>query len=249
MIPIAMDRTAGKLLRIIAVFWIFFGALLHGQNSAVAQSTRTVSLELVLAVDASSSVDATEYALQVAGYVKAFQDEEVIAAIGSMAPYGIAVTYVEWSSRWKQTQTVEWTQVFDRASSRSFARAIERSAKNQSGSGTAIGEAIFYSAKLFRNNGFTSDRKIIDISADDRYNAGTTPSYARDNVVKNGIVVNGLAIDETGFLAEYFRDNVIGGPGSFVVSANSFQDFAASIKLKLLMELAPHGPISRLYVE
>ena len=117
---------------------------------------------------------------------------------------------------------------------------------NAEGSGTAIGEAMLYSAELFDNNGFVGDRRVIDISADDRYNAGSAPSYARDIVVKNGIVVNGIVIDKTGFLANYFRDNVVGGTASFVISANSYLDFATSIKLKLLRELDPHGHVAAL---
>ncbi|MEO1160306.1 MAG: DUF1194 domain-containing protein, partial [Pseudomonadota bacterium] len=225
---------------------VFFWAASSVASAAYSRETRSVHLELVLAVDASSSVDDAEYALQLAGYVNAFRDRDVISAIEALAPRGIAVTYVEWSSRRQQVQSVGWTPVFNEASSRSFANAIEQTANTLKGSGTAIGEAMLFSSDLFRKNRFDGDRRIIDISADDRYNAGSAPSYARDIVVKNGIVINGLVIDKTGFLASYFRDNVIGGSGSFVISANSYLDFATSIKLKLLRELNPNRPVAGL---
>lgn len=210
---------------------------LTSQSVVVAQELRSVSLELVLAADASSSVNEQEYQLQVEGYANAFRDVEVIAAINALGPRGLAVTYVEWNGRNWQVQSVGWTEVFDGETSRSFADAIERGAKNQKASGTAIGEAVLYSAELLENNQFSGDRMVIDLSADDIYNAGTAPSYARDYVAKRGITVNGLAVEPSGRLEQYFRDNVIGGFGSFVINANSFDDFSAAIKMKLLREL------------
>ncbi|MCH8097452.1 MAG: DUF1194 domain-containing protein, partial [Proteobacteria bacterium] len=56
-----------------------------------------VDVELVLAVDASGSVDGEEYILQRAGYAKAFSHPRVIAAIRSGVHRAIAVTYVEWT--------------------------------------------------------------------------------------------------------------------------------------------------------
>jgi hypothetical protein len=220
---------------------ILLGVLLSKKDSVMAQDINSVDLELVLAVDTSSSIDAVEYVLQTNGYVKAFQDNEVIAAIEALAPRGIAVTYVEWNASRMQVQSVDWTPVFDRASSKLFAQAIQQNAINETSSGTAIGEALLFSASLFDNNGFSGDRRVIDISADDRYNAGSAPSYARDYVVKKGITVNGIVVGQGRRLANYFRDNVIGGAASFVISAGSYQDYAESIKLKLLRELRSHG--------
>ncbi len=202
-----------------------------------ARAESQVALELVLAVDASSSVDQREYQLQISGYAKAFQDDDVILAIEALSPKGIAVTYVEWSSRFRQIQSVGWTHVFDRASAAAFGQAILNNANQLPASGTAIGEAVIYSSELFDNNGFTGDRRAIDVSADDRYNAGSTPSYARGVALAKNITINGLAVDATGELTAYFQNNVIGGPGSFVITATSFDDFETAIKKKLLREL------------
>ena len=196
-----------------------------------------VAVELVLAVDASSSVDDREYALQVEGYVRAFRDPSVIAAITGLGGTGIAVTYVEWSSRFRQVQSVQWMHVHDEASSRGFAQAIERQAKQLQASGTALGEAVLYSIELFDDNGFEGNRQIVDVSADDRYNAGSSPSYAQTRARQRNVIVNGLAVDPTGKLTQYFKDNVIAGPASFVVTANSYDAFATAIKSKLLREL------------
>ncbi len=219
--------------------------------SGVARAKTPVALELVLAVDASSSVDDEEYALQVAGYVRAFRDADIIAAIEAMRPLGIAVTYVEWSDRWQQVQSVGWTHVHDASGAKAFASAISMQANMLQGSGTAIGDAISFSASLFDGNGYSGLRRVIDISADDRYNSGSHPSLARDRAVAGNITVNALAVDGTGALAKYFQRHVIGGPDAFVLSAQSFADFAAALKMKLLRELQAIGPVSgrRVYLD
>lgn len=213
-----------------------------GVSSAKAEIS--VALELVLAVDVSSSVDAREYDLQVSGYVDAFRDPDIINAIKRLKPRGVAITYVEWSSRFRQAQSVGWTHVHDAETSNQFADAIRRNASQLVASGTALGEAVLYSAELFANNGFAGDKLTIDVSADDRYNAGSSPIYARGIVVPKGITINGLAVDATGELVTYFRENVIGGEGAFAMSANSYDDFGTAIKMKLLRELDVENQIA-----
>ncbi|MDH3741318.1 MAG: DUF1194 domain-containing protein [Hyphomicrobiales bacterium] len=210
-----------------------------------AAQTR-VSLELVLAVDSSTSVSDAEFSMQVSGYAKAFGDPDIIAAIKALGPDGIAVTYVKWSSHRNQVQAVKWTHVANAASARGFADAILSNSGRIEGSATAIGDAVIYSVGLFKNNGFASDRQIVDVSADDRYNAGSAPSYAQGIALRHQVTVNGLAIDAKGFLANYFRENVIVGEGSFVVEANSYEDFGTAIKLKLLRELENPGKLANL---
>lgn len=206
-------------------------------GSCRAAAEQRVDLALVLAVDASSSVNSHEYTLQVAGYANAFRDADVIAAIEAKGADGIAVTYVEWSSRFRQVQSVGWTRINSGRTSRAFADAIAANARQLQASGTALGEAILYALDLFADNGFQGDRQVIDVSADDRYNAGSSPSHAQGIARKRQVTVNGLAIDASGKLATYFRRNVISGPGAFVMTAQSFDDFAVAIKRKLLREI------------
>ena len=93
-------------------------------------------------------------------------------------------------------------------------------------------------------NGFSGTRRTIDVSADDRYNAGSAPSYARDIALAKGITINGLAIDSTGELTRYFRRDVIGGPDAFVITAQYYASFNVALKKKLLRELTGQGPLA-----
>lgn len=229
--------------------WAAFLVLVTLFLSAAQAEETPVALELVLAVDSSSSVDAREFDLQVSGHINAFQDPDVIAAISTLRPGGLAVTYVEWSSRFEQIQVVGWTKVHDRATALAFAEALKRGAGQARASGTAIGEAVIYAVHLIENNIYNGARRVVDVSADDRYNAGSTPSYAQGIARQAGVQVNGLAVDATGTLTRYFQKNVIAGPGAFVMQANGYADYARAIKLKLLRELSSHAPISQLQPE
>jgi hypothetical protein len=70
-------------------------------------------------------------------------------------------------------------------------------------------------------------------------NFGLPPAAARDRIVAGGIAINGLAIlTEEPWLADYYRNNVIGGPLAFVVIARTFDDFADAMLRKLVQEVA-----------
>jgi len=219
-----------------------------GDGAAVE---RTVDLELVLAVDISRSVDLEEAALQRQGFVRAFRHRDVIDAIQRGRLGRIAVTYVEWGSDQFQRTRVDWAEVADASSAAAFAEAVERSSVMLV-EWTSISGAIAFGAQSFEGNGFRSERRIIDISGDGPNNKGAYVNLARDRVVADGIVINGLPIINNrpniyGYplmpdLDLYYEDCVIGGPGSFIVVADGFKDFARAILRKLVTEIAGRAP-------
>ena len=99
-----------------------------------------------------------------------------------------------------------------------------------------------------------SDRQTIDVSGDGTNNAGRDVSAVRDQALAKGIVINGLVIlsdspmpwnpehtNPPGGLAKYYRDNVTGGPGSFVMEAQNFGSFGDAILKKMIAEIADAG--------
>lgn len=198
-----------------------------------------VDLELVLAVDTSGSVDMSEYRLQMRGLALAFRDPAIIAAIQGTGAAGIAVTLVHWSSAGEQRQIVAWTRIHDSATSRRFAGMIEARPDRRFYDSTGIGAALEFSERLIRNNRFEGRRKSIDISADGVNNSGVPPEIVRESVLARGVTINGLAIlDETPHLHRYFAQNVIGGPGAFVMTAASYADIVEATRTKLLREIS-----------
>ena len=204
-----------------------------------------VALELVLAVDCSASVEQHEFALQMRGLADAFRAPEVVRVIEAAAPNGIAVTLVQWSGASMQVQAVPWRRVHDAHSAAAFADLIEAAPRQLRGGATAIGEVLKYARRLFDGNGFNGARRVIDLSGDGSSNQGEFPTLARPRSVAAGVVINGLAIlNDEAALDQYYRRQVIGGEGSFVLSARDFPDFADAIRAKLIREIG-HPPTAR----
>lgn len=207
-----------------------------------------VDLQLVLAVDVSRSVDDEEFALQRKGYAQAFVHPSVIQAIQSSPKGRIAVTFVEWAGSDFQRVVVPWTVISDPESGALFSEAVSRESRSFWG-WTSISGAIDFSMRQFAANPHNSPRRVIDVSGDGVNNSGRTSSEARDEAVAAGVTINGLVImndrPTPGFfrvpqppLDEFYRNNVVGGPGAFVIAIDDFSTFAFAIVNKLVREIA-----------
>ena len=198
---------------------------------------------LVLAVDVSESVSSGRYTLQREGIARAFESPQLVEAIAAI-PGGIQVLVVEWSDPEKIAITVGWTRISNRGSAAAFA-ALVRATKRSSSGLTAIGPALLAAAAAFDYMPEEASHKVIDISGDGMANFGVPPAEARDRLVARGITINGLAIlTEEPWLDEYYRQNVIGGPSAFVISAKTFESFADAMLRKLVQEVATLPSIS-----
>jgi hypothetical protein len=210
---------------------------LAGVAPATAQTA--VDLALVLAVDASGSVDQIRFELQKRGYVAAFRHVRVLEAIRSGPHRAIAVTMTQWTGPMLQVQAVGWTLVGDEESAAAFASAIELAPRQLFGGGTSISGAIDYAMTLFPESPFRASRRVIDVSGDGSNNRGRPVTAARDEAVADGVGINGLpilALEPN--LDRYYYDSVIGGPGAFVVVAKDYENFAEAILKKLITEIA-----------
>jgi len=209
----------------------------------------TVDLELVLAVDVSRSVDDEEYNLQKQGYADAFNHPAVLNAIQSNPHQRIAVTLVEWAGADFQKVIIPWTVISDPESGQLFSDAVRQAPRSFWG-WTSISGAIDFSARLFGRDGLESTRRVIDVSGDGVNNSGRPASVARDEAVAAGVTINGLVImndrPTPGFntqrpqppLDEFYRENVIGGTGAFLIAIDDFESFAHAIINKLIKEIA-----------
>jgi uncharacterized protein DUF1194 len=205
-------------------------------------AARTVDVALVLAVDVSGSVNAERFELQRQGYAKAFASREVIDAIAAGENRTIAVTLVEWSGATHQRQMVGWTIISDANSAIAFGSAISETPRAFA-DWTSISGALDFALALFDQvEGATPLRRVIDVSGDGINNNGRPVNDARSDAVNAGITINGLPIlTEYPTLDDYYRDNVIGGPGSFVVAVSDFDGFGDAILGKLVREIAGSG--------
>lgn len=215
-----------------------FGLLLAVMSPAAAEDVRPVDVQLVLAIDSSSSVDMDEYYLQLEGYAAAFRHPDILKAIQSGPQKAIAVTLFEWSGPDHQVINLPWRVLSDEESVKAFAGDLAIAPRLVIGGETAIGAGIDFAVQLFDVSGVEGGRRVIDISGDGVNNQGRDVVAARDDAVFVGITINGVAIEnEEPMLSDYYRNFVVGGPGAFAMRAADYRDFQEVIVKKLLREI------------
>jgi hypothetical protein len=222
------------------------GSLAVLASGGAAKADTPVDLQLVLAVDVSRSIDEVEAELQRRGYVEALTNDRVIDAILSGEHKRIAVCYTEWAGTHYQMVVIDWSLIDSAGAARRFADKLAE-APRTSQSWTAVGAGLAFAAQRFENSDYSSRRNVIDISGDGRTNDGPPAEMVRDKLVAQGIVINGLPVmmNRTNFgrppdsgLDKYYEENVIGGPGSFMIAAVNFDDFGRAVRTKLIREIS-----------
>jgi len=203
-----------------------------------AQTTDSVDLVLVLALDVSSSVDAQEFDVQKSGLAKAFRHASVIDAIGRGHFKRIAVVAVQWAGYEQQRIMIPWTIIGNEAAARAFSDRLNAMPRAYPDGATHLSGVIQFSTRLALAAPFKALRRVVDISGDGVDNISGPPTSARDAAVGDGITINGLAIanEETNLL-KYYRTYVIGGPSAFVLEARDYKAYPQAILQKLVREI------------
>jgi hypothetical protein len=215
----------------------------------LASISPDVDVALVLAVDASSSMTPEERKLQRDGYAEALTSPAVLQAIADGLHHRIAILMFEWGSIDAKHVIAPWTIIDGPESARAMGKKI-RDAPTEDLARTAISAALDYAGTQLAQSGFRADRRVIDVSGDGPNNEGQVVSIARDNLVKRGIIINGLPIirktdpggepDWLGIpdLDEYYEHCVIGGEGAFMIPVIGMDNFATALQTKLVTEIA-----------
>ena len=244
-----MTRVVRTVLAIAAAMLVLSGA---------ARAAEQVDLLLVLASDVSRSVDTRKFQMQREGYAAALSNPRVVEAIRS-GPHGrIAICFLEWSGATSQKLVIDWTIVSDAASARKIGDQmleLPRSFADR----TSISAGLEFAMSQLEHAPFEAPRRTIDVSGDGTNNSGRDIASVRDEVLNKGVTINGLVIlsdtplpwnpehtNPPGGLDEYYRRNVTGGPGSFVMVADNHNSFGQAIVKKLIAEIAwvqPPQPI------
>ena len=209
-----------------------------------------VDVALVLVTDVSRSIDDSEFKLEKDGYAAAFTHQKVLEAIHGGPAGKIAVAYLEFASSFEVRTVLEWTVISDKASAQAFVDRLAAAPRSFWGR-TAISAGVDQAVQLLAESGMNATRHVIDVCGDGTNNAGREIADARDDAVKAGITINGLAIindhpvswtfahvQPPGGLANYYRQNVTGGPGSFVLEVHDFSTFGEAMTRKLVDEIA-----------
>jgi hypothetical protein len=217
---------------------------------AAKAAAETVDLAVVLAADVSRSVDDDEFQLQRQGYAAAVTDPRVLRAVANGQHGAIAVCFIEWSGSDEQQVVAEWTVIRDGETATGFATTLLSAPRSFIGR-TSISAALDFGRSYFLKAEFATERRVIDVSGDGTNNSGRPVTAARDAAIAQNVTINGLVIlsavplptnpahtNPPGGLTAYYENNVIGGPGAFVVEAEDFASFGQSLIAKLIKEIA-----------
>ncbi len=213
-----------------------------------------VDVELVLAVDVSYSMDPEEQELQREGYIAAITSRDFMQAL-KQGMHGQGRDDLFRMGRHAPSPDHRAMAADRRAgigrcasSPRFAARSYTRASR------TSISGALLFAAPLFAASGYRGLRRVIDVSGDGVNNNGPPVTATRDEVVAQGITINGLPIllkrpnsstMDIDQLDIYYEDCVIGGPGAFVIPIRERNQFKEAIRTKLVLEIAGRTPERR----
>lgn len=221
-------------------------------SSPAISQVADVDTTLVVSIDVSNSVDDKRYRLQMEGIAAALEDQGVQDAILNGPRGGILISLVTWADR--PQVAVPWTRVGNKEEALKLASQI-RNLPRYGGQFTCMGRMLRYlTDKVLPQAPAKSFRTLVDVSGDGSDNCNPTQPITdiRDELVSYGTTVNGLPIlegSEADTLEGWYRENVKGGSGSFILPANGFEDFGRAIRQKFVIEisgrhLAPSGNVA-----
>ena len=242
-----------NIMRVLRTFVI--AGLMATAGWTFAHAAERVDLLLVLAADVSGSMDDSKFEFQRSGYAAAFSNPRVIEAIRAGPSGRIAVAFIEWSGILQQKIVIDWMMIGNEETARQFGDRIMEAPRAFARNSTSISAGLDFAMTQLDRAPYEARRRVIDISGDGDNNSGRDIVVARDEAIAKGISINGLVIlteppspsnfshtNPAGGLANYYRDNVIGGPGAFVVIAENFNSFGDILVKKLIREIAQAVP-------
>ena len=210
-------------------------------------------LALVLALDVSGSVSASENRLQRTGLAAALLAPEVRRAF--LSGGDVAVYVFEWAGDQSQAALVPgWVTIQNDADLAYLAEVILQDGnvglrgKGDSIDGTAVGSALLHAAAMFAL-GPDCDARTVDVSGDGVNSQGIEPAAViaqyYDQITVNALIIDRpfddpmLEIQYGGDLelADWFATDVVHGPGAFYVMADSYADYEQAMTAKLLREV------------
>lgn len=195
---------------------------------------------IVLAIDASASVDFAEFSLMLGGFATALRDPAVLAASTSGPRGAVTLAAMFWSE--DQAVAVDWARLDGPAAGEAFAERLDAAPRLVRPAATALGEAMVAALRLLALHPGEAARHVIDVSGDGRSNRGRPPAAVRDVAVQAGATINGLAVlNEEPDLLEHYLTDVIGGPGAFALAAADYDAFTEAMRAKLLREFRGPG--------
>ena len=243
---VGMTRPRNPCLLSLAACLAFLGLPFAGSPLWAKDADTCVDVALVLAIDASGSIDEAEFTLQMTGYAAALRDGNVRAAITEAGRVKIAV--VVWGDSDFSSQVIPFQRISGAAEADALAVELAFFRREVAGN-TGLANGLSIALDLLDDPSLCATRRVVDVSGDGKQAMvkGRYPAYSlpvvRERAKQMGVTINALAIEtEVADLGDYFDRSVTVGPDSFVMRIRSLADFRDAIVEKLRRELVASGP-------
>lgn len=221
----------GSLLMLVA--YVMIG------DVKAADRSNMVDNAVVFVVDASWTMSEDDLRVARSSHAAAVTSSEVLTAIEAGAFQRSAFAYVEFGDR--AEVVVNWSVVDSPASAADFADAIMNAGeRGYLGPRTAVGMGLAAAETLLQSLPWQALFMTVDVAGDGRSSYGISPEVPRQMLIDMGATINGLPMeirsDERG-LVDWYADNIVGGPRSFLLPLNDINDMPMALRRKLIMEL------------
>lgn len=191
---------------------------------------------LLLAMDVSNSVDTGEYKIQSEGLALALADPEIASIL---VQDRVAIAVLQWAGQDRQHLSIGWTQIRNDSDVAELAARAVSMERAFILSDTAPGSALHGAIDSFATAP-DCKRRVIDVSGDGTPNSGSPTAGARTRAEREGITVNGLAIEAPGHgvaITNFYSRSLITRNG-FVITSRGHRAFAETLRRKMLREVS-----------
>jgi Ca-activated chloride channel homolog len=226
-------------------------ALLTGASgSAISVEELRTDVNIVTALDVSDSIDAQSTQIEIEGMAQAILAPEILQAIRAGRHRRVGFAIFAWHEG-AYPELLSWTIIGDDEDARAVSEQLRNVLPSEFGVSvdrmveprmTDLSGAIDHAAVLLLTAPFATDRMVLNVVGNGWDNVGEGPIHARDRLVGEGGTINGVILGEDPVLADYFRQNVIGGRGAFLFTARDKSAITSVLARKFLRDVALATP-------
>ena len=207
---------------------------------------------IITAVDVSDSITRHDEWLQYSGLARGVVDPRFLARVAEGMEQRVGFMAFTWSSGGDINVIVPWTVIETRADGERVAALFEAAPRiDRSGYGmykpsildqgnrgmTDIAEAVEAAVGLSEAAPFPARRSVINILSNGVDNNGQDPRLIRDQAIRQGITINGVVFGSRQDLPDYFRRNIVGGPGAFLMTVEQPADLPTALEKKFWQDM------------
>lgn len=226
------------------------GAALASRDHPMPLAT---DINIITAVDVSDSITRHDEWLQYSGLASAVVDPQFLARVAEGPAQRVGFLAFTWSSGGDVNIIVPWTVIEGRADGERVATQfnnaprMDRSAYgiykpsssvDQGRRGmTDIAQAVESALRIAMTAPYQATRSVINILSNGVDNDGQDPRPVRDQALALGMTINGIVFGPNQNLPDYFRQNIIGGPGAFLMTVVEPAELPVALERKFWQDL------------